>query len=82
MAMLGQTIVALLLAVVLGTRGCEIGVWADIAARLRGGSASPPLCIVGLHHLDSWELRRRSRRGDQDERRRPEPKGSSSGARA
>ena len=58
-AMLLQTIVALLLAVVLGTRGCEIGVWADIAARLRGRPASPPLCIIGLHHLDEWELRRR-----------------------
>jgi hypothetical protein len=58
-AMLLQTIVALLVAVVLGTRGCEIGVWADIASRLRGRPASPPLCIVGLRHLDDWELRRR-----------------------
>jgi hypothetical protein len=56
-AMLVQTIVAPLTAA-LGTRGCEIGVWADIAARLRGGPASPPLCIIGLHHLDDWELRR------------------------
>jgi hypothetical protein len=63
-AMLLQTVVALLLAVVLGTRGCEIGVWDDIAARLRGRPASPPLCIVGLHHLDNWELRRRSVRPD------------------
>jgi hypothetical protein len=62
-AMLVQTIVALLLAVMIGTRGCEIGVWADIAARLRGGPASSPLCIVGLHHIDAWELRRRSDRG-------------------
>ena len=62
-AMLVQSIVALLLAVMLGTRGCEIGVWAEIAARLRGGPASSPLCIVGLHHLDAWELRRRSDRG-------------------
>ena len=61
-AMLLQTIVALLLAVALGTRGCEIGVWADIGARVRGRPASAPLCIVGLHHLDDWELRRRSRR--------------------
>jgi hypothetical protein len=59
-AMLLETVVALVLAVVLGTRGCEIGVWADIAARLRGRPASPPLCIIGLHHLDDWELRRRS----------------------
>jgi hypothetical protein len=62
-AMLGQTIVALLLAVALGTRGCEIGVWGDIAARLRGEPASPPICIIGLHHLDAWEARRRARRG-------------------
>jgi hypothetical protein len=59
-AMLGQTIVALLLAVGLGTRGCEIGVWGDIAARLRGNPASPPICIIGLHHLDEWEARRRA----------------------
>ena len=59
-AMLVQTIVALVLAVVLGTRGCEIGVWADIAARFCGRPASPPLCIIGLHHLDDWELRRQS----------------------
>jgi hypothetical protein len=61
-AMLLETIVALPLAVVLGTPGCEIGVWAEIAARLRGRPASPPLCIIGLHHLDEWELRRRSAR--------------------
>ena len=59
-AMLGQTIVALIVAVVLGTRGCEIGVWGDIAARLRGGPASPPICMIGLHHLDEWEARGRS----------------------
>jgi hypothetical protein len=59
-AMLVETIAALPLAVALGTPGCEIGVWAEIAARLRGRPASPPLCIIGLHHLDQWELRRRS----------------------
>jgi hypothetical protein len=58
--MLLQTITALLLAVVLGTPGCEIGVWDDIAAHLRGRHASSALCIIGLHHLDEWELRRRS----------------------
>jgi hypothetical protein len=58
--MLFQTIVALLIAVVLGTPGCEIGVWAEIAARLRGRSASPAICIIGLHHLDEWEARRRT----------------------
>ena len=59
-AMLGQTIVALIIAVVLGTRGCEIGVWGDIAARLRGGPASPPICMIGLHHLVEWDARARS----------------------
>jgi hypothetical protein len=62
-AMLFQTTVALLIAVVLGTPGCEIGVWADIAARRRGRPASPPICIIGLHHLDRWEARRRARGG-------------------
>ena len=57
-AMLTETIVALLIAVVLGTPGCEIGVWAEIGAHLRARPASPPLCIIGLHHLDGWELRR------------------------
>jgi hypothetical protein len=60
--MLLETVVALPLAVVLGTPGCEIGVWGELAARFRGRPASPPLCIIGLHHLDEWELRRRSAR--------------------
>jgi hypothetical protein len=47
--MLLETIVALPIAVVLRTPGCEIGVWADITARLRGGPASSPICIIGLH---------------------------------
>ena len=61
-AMLVQTIVALLLAVVLGTPGCEIGVWLELATRIRRQPASPPLCILGLHYIDDWELRRRSAR--------------------
>jgi hypothetical protein len=61
-AMLVETIAALPLAVALGTPGCEIGVWAEIATRLRGRPASPPLCIIGLHHLDQWEFRQRSAR--------------------
>ncbi len=68
-AILLQTIVALPIAVVLGTPGCEIGVWGDIAARLRGEPASPPICIIGLHHLDEWEARRRARRGSGHRRR-------------
>jgi hypothetical protein len=84
-AMLVQTVVALLLAVALGTRGCEIGVWAEIAARLRGRPASAPLCIVGLHHLDDLELRRRSARqasADADTPSKPNrPIGSGAGRR-
>ena len=68
-AILLQTIVALPIAIVLGTPGCEIGVWGDIAARLRGKPASPPICILGLHHLDEWEARRRARRGSGHRRR-------------
>jgi hypothetical protein len=60
-AMLIETIVALLLAVVLGTPGCEVGVWSELIGRLRGPDAalpSRPTCIVGLHQLDEWEARR------------------------
>jgi hypothetical protein len=67
-AMLLETIIALPIAVVLGTPGCEIGVWADIATRLRGGPASSPICMIGLHHVDEWEARRRAR-PDGDDRR-------------
>jgi hypothetical protein len=59
--MLTQTIVALLFAIVLGTPGCEIGVWRELIARARGDrSARPPLCVLGLHYIDEWEHRRRS----------------------
>jgi hypothetical protein len=68
-AMLLETIVALPIADVLGTPGCEIGVWADITARLRGGPASSPICMIGLHHLDEWEARRRARPTGGNDRR-------------
>jgi hypothetical protein len=61
--MLVETIVALLLAIALGTPGCEIGVWPELIARLRGSDAAVPtrpICILGLHHLDEWEARRRT----------------------
>ena len=67
--MLVQTVVALLVAVLLGTPGCEIGAWPELAARLRGRPAPPPLCILGLHHLDDWERRRRCARRDARNRR-------------
>ena len=53
--------VALVLAVVLRFPGCEIGVWRELLARARGGTARPEeglACIVGLHLLDTWEARR------------------------
>ena len=30
-------------------------------ARLRGGPAPPPICLLGLHHFDQSEARRRGR---------------------
>lgn len=60
--MLTETLIAALLAVVLGTPGCEVGVWPELVARARG-RRSPPVtgiaCVVGLHALDRWEARRR-----------------------
>jgi hypothetical protein len=59
--MLSQTIVALLLAIALGTPGCEVGVWPEVIRRLRGGEAETstgPICVLGLHFIDEWEARR------------------------
>jgi hypothetical protein len=64
--MLVETIVALLLAIGLGTPGCEVGVWPELIGRLRGGEAvsTRPICILGLHFVDEWEARRtRTRKG-------------------
>ena len=50
-----------LLAVALGTPGCEFGILAELFARARWGatrSEEGPTCIVGLHLLDRWEARR------------------------
>jgi hypothetical protein len=62
--MLVETIVALLVAVALGTPGCEVGVWPELIGRLRGGNApiTRPICILGLHFIDDWDARRRRRR--------------------
>jgi hypothetical protein len=63
-AMLVETIVALLLAIALGTPGCEVDVWPELIGRLRGGHAptsSRPICVLGLHFIDEWEARRRAR---------------------
>jgi hypothetical protein len=61
-AILGETIVALALAIVLGTPGCEIGVWTELIYRARGErtrAARWVLCLVGLNFVEEWEARRR-----------------------
>ena len=63
-AMLAEQVVALILAIILGTPGCEIGVWAELIARRRGtqSSAVDRLgCIIGLHLLDRWEMQHSTR---------------------
>ena len=60
---LAQQVVALVLAVSLGTPGCEIGVWPELIARVRGERSSASIglaCIVGLHLVDAWEARHRT----------------------
>jgi hypothetical protein len=61
--MLVQTVVALLIAIGIGTPGCEVGVWPALVARMRGGGWAPvagPACVIGLHFVDTWEARRHS----------------------
>lgn len=50
---------ALLVAVVVGTPGCEVGVFRDVVRRVRRepGATDVPFCLVGLHWLDAWEAR-------------------------
>jgi len=72
--MLGETIVALLLAISLGTPGCEVGVWPELIGWLRGAPTSTrPICILGLHFIDDWEARRRAAN---DNRAARPPRGS------
>lgn len=58
-------VITALLAIVLGTPGCEIGVLRALARRLRGSVSDdkPMFCIAGLGALDSWERRRSWSRG-------------------
>jgi hypothetical protein len=68
-AMLIETIVALLLAIALGTPGCEVGVWPELIGRLRGEGASAstrPICVIGLHFIDDWEARRAGARSKRE----------------
>ncbi len=59
--MLLETIAALGVAIVIGLRGCEVGVWPLLIARARGERApiGPVGCVVGLHLIDAWEASRR-----------------------
>lgn len=59
-----EQVIAFALVIALGIPGCEMGVWGILLARARGGMASSETglaCIVGLHLLDAWEVRRRAR---------------------
>ncbi len=63
--LLAEEVIALVLAVALGTPGCEIGVWPELIGRVRGDRSSPSAglaCIVGLHLVDAWEARHRTGR--------------------
>ncbi|MGH7196396.1 MAG: hypothetical protein ACREGJ_01360 [Candidatus Saccharimonadales bacterium] len=52
--------VEFLLAIFLGTPGCEKGVIAELRARSRDEQVPPaPSCIIGLHHIDAWEAQHR-----------------------
>jgi len=56
--MLIEQVAATLVAIGLGTPGCEIGVWPALIARARGQAYSQEsglACIVGLHLIDRWE---------------------------
>lgn len=60
--MLSEGLVATVLAIILGTPGCEIGVWSELVARRRGRDSEMHVglaCIIGLHLLDAWEARPR-----------------------
>jgi len=72
---LGYATASLLLAVVLGTPGCENLAWAELRARLRGDRSpvSGVWCIGGMHVVDNWELGRRAQRHAQEEARRQAP---------
>jgi hypothetical protein len=52
------------LAAVLGTPGCEQGVWRELLARRVSGSHTPLSCVIGLHALDAWEADRSGRRAE------------------
>lgn len=54
--------VSYVVAVFLGTPGCEIGGLGELIRRIRGvpeAAEEPMWCIGGIHCLDEWEARRR-----------------------
>lgn len=60
--MLVEQAAATSLAVVLGTPGCEVGVWLKLMGRSRADGALPQpvlACVIGLHVVDRWEAHRR-----------------------
>jgi len=62
--LLAAEFTAFVLAVVLGTPGCEIGVWPELISRARRERAARTeglACIVGLHLIDHFEAHGRHR---------------------
>jgi hypothetical protein len=57
--------VSYLVAIFLGTPGCEVGGLAELVRRIRhtshGDDHDAMWCVAGLHHLDKWEADRRRR---------------------
>jgi hypothetical protein len=51
------------LAALLGTPGCEQGVWRELLGHRGSGSHTPLTCVIGLHALDAWEAERSGPRG-------------------
>lgn len=60
-AMMAQIALSFAAAAVVGTPGCEQGVWQDLRNRGRDGGSHIYSCVIGLHRLDEWEWRRRDR---------------------
>ena len=56
-----QLAVAFGLAAVLGTPGCEQGVWRKLIRGRASAEHSPLSCLIGLHALDAWEADRSRR---------------------
>lgn len=54
--------VSFLVGIPMRLRGCELGALPALAARMRGQPFDDtPRCSMGLHKIDEWEARRKSR---------------------